>query len=117
PGPPAPGDDEDAGAPAPGDLDHPPLPGRARVPRRGDAAPHEEHPRGRARLPRPVAPVAGQLLRAAAVAAAVEAAPDGGRAGPLLPDRPLLPRRETACRPGPRVQAARSRDVVRDRGG
>ena len=32
-----------------------------------------------------------ELLRAAAVAADLQAAPDGQRSGPLLPDRPLLP--------------------------
>ncbi len=49
--------------------------------------------RGRPRLPRPQPPAAGLLLRAAAVAAAVQAAADGGRLRALLPDRPLLPRR------------------------
>ena len=60
------------------------------------------HARGRARLPRAVAPAAGLVLRAAAVAAAAQAAADGGGAGPLLPDRPMLPRR------GPRAPTAAS---------
>ena len=51
------------------------------------------HAGGRARLPRAVAAVAGVVLRAAAVPAAAEAAPDGGGPGSLLPDRPVLPRR------------------------
>ena len=69
------------------------------------------------RLPRAVSPVAGQLLRAPAVAAATEAAPDGRRSGPLLPDRPLPPGRGAARRPELRVHAARRRDVVRRPGG
>ena len=59
----------------------------------------------------------GQLLRPAAVAAAVQAALHGGRAGPLLPDRPLHARRGPARRPSAGVHPARPRDVVRRRGG
>ena len=44
---------------------------------------------------------AGLLLRAAAVAAALQAAADGRRPRALLPDRPLLPRRGLARRPLP----------------
>ena len=80
-------------------------------------APHAQHARGRARLPRALAPVPGDVLRAAAVAAAAEAAADGGRAGPLLPDRAVPPRRGPARRPRLRVHAARRRDVLRRRGG
>ena len=58
----------------------------------------------------------GDVLRAAAVAAAVQAAADDGRLRALLPDRPLLPRRGPARRPPARVHPARPRDVVR-RGG
>ena len=61
----------------------------------------------------PVAPRAGLLLRAAAVAAAVQAAADGRRVRALLPDRPLLPRRGPARRPPARLHPARHRDVVR----
>ena len=59
----------------------------------------------------------GDVLRPAAVAAAAEAALDGRRPGPLLPDRPVLPRRGLARGPRLRVHAARPRDVVRRRGG
>ena len=48
-----------------------------------------------------------------AVAAAVQAAAHGRRAGALLPDRPLLPGRGLPRRPAARVHPARHRDVVR----
>ncbi len=51
------------------------------------------HPRGRPRLPRALAAEPGQVLRAAAVAAAVQADPHGLGLRQVLPDRPLLPRR------------------------
>ena len=54
----------------------------------------------------------GNVLRAAAVAAAVQAAADGGRLRPLLPDRALLPRRGPARRPPAGVHADRPRDVA-----
>jgi aspartyl-tRNA synthetase len=41
----------------------------------------------------------GEFFALAAVAAAVQAAADDGRHGPLLPDRALLPRRGPARRP------------------
>ena len=56
---------------------------------------------------------AGLVLRAAAVAAALQAAPDGRRLRALLPDRPLLSRRGPARRPPARLHPARHRDVVR----
>ena len=71
--------------------------------------------RGRPRLPRPQPPPAGLLLRAAAVAAALQAAADGRRLRALLPDRPLLPRRGPARRPPARLHPARHRDVLRRR--
>ena len=74
-------------------------------------------PGGRPRLPRPQPPPAGLLLRAAAVAAALQAAADGRRLRALLPDRPLLPRRGPARRPPARVHPARHRDVLRRRRG
>ena len=58
----------------------------------------------------------GNVLRAAAVAAALQAAADGRRLRALLPDRALLSRRGPARRPPAGVHAARPRDVVR-RGG
>ena len=82
--------------------------------RRGrDAHAGALHPGGRPRVPRPVAPVAGLVLRPAPVAPAVQAAADGGRRGPLLPDRPLPARRGPAGRPPVRVHAARRRDELR----
>ena len=53
------------------------------------------------------------VLRAAAVAAAVQAAVDGGRRRSLLPDGPLPARRGPACRPAVRVHAARHGDELR----
>ena len=69
--------------------------------------------RGRARVPRAVAPAARLVLRAAAEPAAVQAAADGRRHRPLLPDRPLPARRRPARRPPVRVHAARRRDELR----
>ena len=60
---------------------------------------------------------AGQVLRAAAVAAALQAAADGRRLRALLPDRALLPRRGPARRPPARVHPARPRDGLRRGGG
>ena len=57
------------------------------------------------------------LVRAAAVAAALQAAADGRRPRALLPDPALLSRRGLPRRPPARVHAARPRDVVRGRGG
>ena len=74
-------------------------PSRERVRRGGDADAHQEHPRRRPRLHRPVAPAAGQRLRPAAEPAAAQAAAHGRGHGPLLPDRPLLPRRGPSRRP------------------
>ena len=59
----------------------------------------------------------GRVLRAAAVAAAVQAAADDERLRALLPDRPLLPRRGPARRPPARVHPARPRDGLRRGGG
>ena len=56
---------------------------------------------------------AGRVLRAAAEPAAVQAAVDGRRLRPLLPDRALPARRRPPCRPAVRVHAARHRDDVR----
>ena len=57
----------------------------------------------------------GRVLRAAAVPAAVQAAPDDERLRALLPDRPLLPRRGPARRPPARVHPARPRDGASSR--
>ena len=71
------------------------------------------HARGRPRVPRAVAQGARLVLRPAAAPAAVQAAADGGRHRPLLPDRPLPARRGPARRPPVRVHAARRRDELR----
>ena len=85
--------------------------------RRGrDADARALHPRGRSRVPRPVAPRARFVLRPAAVAAAVQAAADGRRHRSLLPDRPLPARRGPAGRPAVRVHATRCRDELRRSG-
>ena len=97
--------------------------GGAQVPRRQglhrhrDADAHQEHARGRARLPRALARASGPVLRAAAVAAAVQAAADGRGLRPLLPDHQVLPRRGPARRPPARVHADRLRDLVPRRAG
>ncbi len=72
------------------------LPGQrghavAPVRQRRDAVPDQVDPGGRAGLPGPGAAAAGQLVRAAAVAAAVQAAADDLRSGALLPARAVLP--------------------------
>ena len=81
-----------------------------------DADPHALDAGGRPRLPRPQPPRAGHLVRAAAVAAALQAAADDERLRALLPDRPLLPRRGHARRPPGGVHAARRRDGLRGGG-
>ena len=91
----------------------------ARVPRRrglpGDrnSRPHSLDPGGCAGLPRARSPRGRIVLRASAVAAALQAAPDGRRLRALLPDRPLLPGRGSARRSPARLHPARHRDVVR----
>ena len=92
-----------------------PLARRAGLRRGRDADAHRVDARGRARLRRAVAAVAGRVLRAAAEPAAVQAAADGRRPRPLLPDRPLPPRRGPPRRPAVRVHAARRRDELRRR--
>ena len=89
---------------------------RERVRRGRDAQPHQVDPRGRPRLHRPEPPPAGHGVRPAPEPAAAQAAADGRRHRPLLPDRPLLPRRGPARRPPAGVHAARPRDELRRRG-
>ena len=84
-----------------------PLAGRARLPGHRNPDPDQGHARGRARLPGAGAHASGRVLRAAAVAAAVQADPDDGRLRPLLPDRALLPRRGAARRPPAGIHPAR----------
>ena len=88
----------------------------ARLRRDRDADADPVHARGRPRLPGAGPAAARLLVRAAAVAAAVQAAADGGRHGALLPDRPLLPRRGLPRRPAAGVHPARHRDELRRAG-
>ena len=89
----------------------------AGVSRDRDADPHEADAGRRARLSRAEPGPSRRVLRAAAVAADLQAAADGGRLRPLLPDRALLPRRGPARRPPARVHPDRHRGVVRQRRG
>ena len=116
-GPAPPADAEEPDAALQGRDGGPQVPRRARLRRHRDADAHEEHAGRRARLPRAVARARRRVLRAAAVAAAVQAAADDRRLRPLLPDRQVLPRRGPARRPPARVHADRRRDVLprRDR--
>ena len=84
----------------------------ARLHRRRDAGPLQVHARGRARVPRALAHPRRPVLRAAAVAAALQAAADDRGLRPLLPDREVLPRRGPARRPPAGVHADRHRDLL-----
>src|SRR5262249_45951146 len=64
---------------------------RGRVSRGRDSIPHPVDSGGSARLPRPEPASTGKLLRAAAVAATLQTAADGGGVRALLPDRSMLP--------------------------
>ena len=88
-----------------------------RLHRHRDADADQEHARRRARLPGAEPRPRRHVLRAAAEPAAVQAAADGGRLRPLLPDHQVLPRRGPARRPPARVHADRHRDLVPRRGG
>ena len=97
-------------------LDPPPHEGAGllRIP---DADPDRVVAGRRARLPRAVAHPSGQVLRAAAGAAAVQAAHHDRGLRPLFPDRAVLPRRGRARRPlARRVLPARRRDELRHAG-
>ena len=103
-------------APSRRDHEHPRVPKRPGLPRGRDAGDDALNARGRARLPSSQPLPARLVVRAAAVAAALQADPDDRRLRALLPDRPLLPRRGFARGPAARVHAAGHGDVVR-RGG
>ena len=80
-------------------------PGLHRVP---DADPDRVEPRRRARLSGAEPGPSGQILRAPAGAADVQAAADGRRLRPLFPDRALLPRRGCPRRPLARANSTSS---------
>ena len=79
-----------------------------------DADPDEVDAGRRARLPGAGARASGRVLRAAAVAADLQADPDDCRLRSLRADRALLPRRGAARRSPARIHAGRPRDVVCD---
>ncbi len=97
----------------------PRLDGRSAVLRRArllgsrDAGAGQVDARGRARLSRAEPSAPGRVLRAAAVAAAVQAAVDDRGHRPVFPDRQVLPRRGPARGPPAGIHADRRRDVVR----
>ena len=103
--------------PPPAAAARPPDADRAGLSRDRDADPHEADARRRARLPGAEPHSPGRVLRAAAVAADLQAAADGGGLRPLLPDRALLPRRGSPGRPAAGVHPDRPRGVVRLRRG
>ena len=80
-----------------------------------DAAAVDAHARRGPRVRGPVAVEPRQVLRAAAEPADRQAAPHGGRHGPLLPGGAVPARRGPAGRSPIRVHPARHRGVVRDR--
>ena len=87
---------------------------RSRLHRSRDADADQGDAGGRARLPGAEPHAAREVLRAAAVAADLQAAADDVGLRSLLPDRALLPRRGPARRPAAGVHAARRRDLVPD---
>ena len=94
---------------------HPPdaaIPGRPRILGNRNAVSHPIHARRGPRFYRPVALCAGEFLRAAAVAAVVQAIADGRGLRQIHADRPLLPRRGPARRSAGRIHAARHGDGV-----
>ncbi len=96
-----------------GELRRAPRPRGTGLRRGGDPHADPLDARGRPRLPRARAAVAGELVCAPAVTAAVQAAPHGRGPREVLPDRPLLPRRGLPRRPPAGVHAARRRDELR----
>ena len=89
---------------------------RAGLPRDRDADADQVDAGRGARLPGAEPRAPGRVLRAAAVAADLQADPDDRGHGSLLPDREVLPRRGPARRSPAGVHAGRPRDLVRDRG-
>ena len=92
----------------PGHRQPAPADDRAGLHRVPDPDPDRLEPRGRARLPRAEPRPSGQVLRAPAGAADVQAAADGRGLRPLFPDRAVLPRRGRARRPLARANSTSS---------
>ena len=91
------------------------VPGSAGLHRHRNPDADQEHARRRARLPGALARERRPLLRAAAVAAAVQADADGVGLRPLLPDHQVLPRRRPARRPSAGIHPDRLRNLVPER--
>ena len=99
--------------PAPRDhAGHSREPEPAGISRDRNADPDQVHARGRARFSGAQPRASRRVLRAAAVAADLQADPDDLGLRPLFPDCPLLPRRGPARRPPARVHAGRSGDEL-----
>ena len=113
PAPPADAEEHDAALQ--GGDGVPPLPRQPRFHRHRNADADQVHAGRRARLSGAVARASGRILRAAAIAAVVQAVADGGGLRPLLPDHQVLPRRRPARRPPARIHPGRYRDLVPDR--
>ncbi len=84
----------------------------AGLPGNRDAVHDALHAGGRARLPGSQPRAAGHVLRAAAIAADLQADSHDQRLRQIFPDRALLPRRGLARRPPAGVHADRYRNVV-----
>ena len=93
-------------------LDDPAGNGRRRLPRDRDADSRQADAGRGPGLPRPEPAAPGALLRAAAVAADLQAAPRHLGIRPLLPDRAVLPGRGPSRRPCTGDHSARRRDGV-----
>ena len=91
------------------------VPRRQRLHGRRNARAHPHHAGRRAGLHRAQPHAPGPVLRAAPVAAALQADPDDVRLRPVLPDRALLPRRGPARRPPARVHPDRHRNLLHGR--
>ena len=117
PGPPPRAHAPELRASARRDHRHTRLPERAGLPGGRDAGDDPLDARGRTRLPRAEPVPARLVVRAAAVAAALQADPDDRRLRALLPDRALLPGRGPARGPPARVHPARHGALVRRGGG
>jgi hypothetical protein len=105
-----------AGAPAPGAAGGAAAPDGRGVLGGGHAHADAAHAGGRPGLPGPEPGPPGRVLRAAPEPADLQAAPDGERVRPLLPDRQVPARRGPARGPPAGVHPDRRRAELRRRG-